>query len=80
MVIQNHRIPLPIDNAGDIPGFRQIIHVRIAVVIMACIQMIQPGHRTHFIGCPHVGMVPFCQHLHPIRSSFAMFSSEDMTA
>ena len=66
MVIQDHGIPLSIDGAGDIPGLRQVIHVGIAVVIMACIKVVQPGHGTHFIGCPHVGMVPFGQHLHPV--------------
>ncbi len=67
MIVQDDRKPLLVDKPAHVLRFHQVGEMRIAVVVMTSINMVQPGHRRYFVRSADVGMIPFCQKIHPVR-------------
>jgi len=66
-IYMNLRKPLMVEHAGDRSGFGQIQHEEIAVIIVAGIMMVKPGHIAPFVLCSEILTVPIDNHLLAIR-------------
>ena len=66
MAIEDHGIPLEL-GSSDIARLQHVVHIAVAIVVVADVFLIKIRQRTHFVGRAQILAVPGNHFVLPIR-------------